>query len=86
MQKCENCDKRYCNKTMLKVHMKFSHGIAPFEFKICYEKFTAKRSLTRHELSKKVASCDECGAKLCNDRSMKSHKSVHFWEKRDSKQ
>ena len=85
MQKCENCDISFCNKTMLKVHMKFSHGITPFECKICFEKFSTKQNLKRHEQAKKVANCDECGAKFCNSRSVNSHQYKHFREKMDSK-
>ena len=81
VKKCEKCDKSFCNNKMLKVHMKFSHGIHPFECETCHEKFSTKQTLNRHEQAKKVASCDECGAKFCNSRSMDSHQSKHWWGK-----
>jgi len=81
MHKCENCDKTFCSKSFLKVHMKFSHGVNPFECKTCLEKFSSRGNLNRHEQARKVASCEECGAKFCNSRSMDIHQSKHFWEK-----
>ena len=69
---CSKCDETFCSVKLMRDHIKSAHTELSCED--CSEKFTHKKSLDFHKMTKNAVSCDECDKMLCNQVSLTRHK------------
>ena len=76
--KCEVCDKNYCTKKVLRLHIESLHHMKIFKCDACIKTFNRKSSLERHVNNVHIESeisydCQECDKTFIQKYSLKRH-------------
>ena len=79
-QSCEVCNQHFCSVKSLTFHMKFKHGSKKFKCVDCGKEFNSKYNLKRHNETKYLSTCSQCGSVLCNSYDSK----IHFYKCKDN--
>ena len=72
INQCEICDQEFCTKLKLLQHKRSTHN----ELKCdeCKRTFSALRDAKKHNIDRKVCSCEVCCERFCNSRDLAIHK------------
>lgn len=82
---CDYCNKKFCHKPTLRVHIEFAHGNGKvYNCDWCNKKFHAQSRLKAHivkHTQEKKFNCETCGGKFVTKESLLYHTRIHTGEK-----